>query len=305
MNFSRPEVKVWFVATLCFPEARHSRRERSCSGVEERSEIIVFLLCMSVAMVFSLPRTSPIRRETGAYDPGDDDPDDRDRGGIAYGKWQQQHSHRISAAFPVETRNVCQYSPLPMGFTYHHLNDPELRERMLELWRVENRELVSSGLRQDCYGADLIDAGWQAWDNVMPEALANHDDDWLVDQMLDPTFWRSHRPRKLKSGGYSQSRVNPSWASKLLCLGEFNIAYVRGLSEVLLSRGEKECVVYRADAAAEPRCECTAWEEQRFPLEDIVNGHRARYWPPNSFNPGAFSVPSGFNCHHSIRAAGL
>lgn len=113
---------------------------------------------------------------------------------------------------------------------------------MLELWRVENEELVSSGLRQDCYGADLVDAGWQAWDNVMPEALANHDDDWLVDQMLDPSFWRSHRPRKLKSGGYSQSRVSPSWASKLLCLGEFNIAYVRGLSEVLLSRGEKECV---------------------------------------------------------------
>lgn len=190
-----------------------------------------------------------------------------------------------------------------MSFTYHHLDDRDVRAAMVDCWRAENDDLVASGLRSDCYGADLVEVGWREWETAMPEALANRDDDWLVEQMLDPSFWRSHRPRKLKSGGYSQSRVSPSWASKLLCLGEFNIAYVRGLSEVLLGRGETECIVYRASDAAEPRCECTAWEERRFPLQNIANGHRARYWPLESCDPSAFSVPSGFNCHHSIRAA--
>jgi hypothetical protein len=103
--------------------------------------------------------------------------------------------------------------------------------------------------------------------------------------------------------GYKPPRVNVQWATNLLCLGEFNIAYVRGLAEVLVEREETECVVYRAQDASEPRCECTDWEGQSFALRDVIEGHRARYWPPESADESAFSVPSGFNCHHSIRSA--
>lgn len=125
-----------------------------------------------------------------------------------------------------------------MGFQYHHLDDPGVREEMLCLWREENEVLIADGNRAECYGADLIERGWDRWNEAMPDAIANHDDDWLWDQMHDPTLWRSRRPRRLKGGGYSQMRVNLKWACDLLCLGEFNIAYVRGVAHVLEAGGE-------------------------------------------------------------------
>ena len=175
---------------------------------------------------------------------------------------------------------------------------------MLRLWREEDGTLIGEDNRAECYGADLIGPGWDRWAEVMPDALESQDDDWLWDQMHDPSLWRSHRPRRLKSGGYSQMRVNLRWACDLLCLGEFNIAYVRGLAHALEAQGESECLVYRAHGAGEPRCECTGWEGQAFLLRDVIDGHRARYWPPGAGRPDVFSVPSGFNCHHSIRRVG-
>lgn len=189
-----------------------------------------------------------------------------------------------------------------MAFTYHHLDEPDVRAAMVEFWTTENDTLLASGRRAECYGADLIEPGWAAWEEAMPAALAEHDDEWLLAQMLDPSYWRANRPPTRP--GYKPPRVNVQWAANLLCLGEFNIAYVRGLAEVLIARGETECVVYRAEGASEPRCECTAWEGQSFALRDVIDGHRARYWPPEAGSETAFSVPSGFNCHHSIRAVG-
>lgn len=189
-----------------------------------------------------------------------------------------------------------------MGFTYHHLNDPDVREAMSRLWSAENETLLASGRRSECYGADLIEAGWAAWEDAMPEALAEQDDDWLVEVMLDPTYWRGNRPPS--KPGYKPPRVNVKWAANMLCRGEFNIAYIHGLSATLLERGEAECVVYRADSAYVPRGECSEWEGQRFATQAVLDGHRIRYWPPESADPDALSIPSGFNCHHSIRASG-
>jgi len=187
-----------------------------------------------------------------------------------------------------------------MAFTYHHLDDAEVRAAMVELWAAENEELLASGRRPECYGADLLEAGWEEWERAMPVALGDRDDDWLVEQMLEPGFWRATRPRRLKSGGFSEQRVNLQFTANLICRGEFNIAYVRGLASTLLARGETEFVVYRADPAYEPRPECLAMEGHSFPLEDVLEGHRARYWPPESADLDAFSVPAGFGCHHSI-----
>lgn len=188
-----------------------------------------------------------------------------------------------------------------MGFQYHHLDDPDVRTEMVTLWAEEDRMLVAGDRRRDCYGKDLVEAGWAAWQVVMPEALAAQDEEWLIERMLDPGYWRE--TRSPKKPGHKPSKVSPKWASKMLCANEFNIAYVRGLATALLARGETECVVYRADIASDPRCECTEWEGGRFPLQQVLDGHRARYWPDDS-NPGAFSVPSGVNCHHSIHALG-
>jgi hypothetical protein len=37
--------------------------------------------------------------------------------------------------------------------------------------------------RTECFGKALTQAGWDAFGAVTPEALAEHDDDWLYDQM--------------------------------------------------------------------------------------------------------------------------
>jgi hypothetical protein len=187
-----------------------------------------------------------------------------------------------------------------MAFTYHHLDEPDVRTAMVELWNLENEQLLISGRRPECYGADLLEPSWVEWERAMPAALGERDDDWLVEQMSEPAFWRPTRPRHLQSGGFSTQRVNLGFIANLICRGEFNTAYVRGLVIALLERGETECVVYRANEAYQPRPECLAMEGRSFPLQDVLDGHRARYWPPENARPDALSVPTGFGCHHSI-----
>jgi hypothetical protein len=175
---------------------------------------------------------------------------------------------------------------------------------MVFAWREEFAELTSGYPRGQCYGKQLTEDGWVAFERAMPEALGEHDDDWLTQQMRDPAYWLSAYPRRKPSGGMTMVNYNKQDALQRLCLGEFNIAYIRGLARALLARGETDCTVYRAGPALEPRSECTAWEGQRLPLTQVLAGHRIRYHPP----PGdrlAWSVPTGPNCHHSIAAVGV
>ncbi|NRQ49200.1 hypothetical protein [Aeromicrobium stalagmiti] len=166
---------------------------------------------------------------------------------------------------------------------------------MKSLWLDELAEFESHWTVDACYGKQLTEAGWNAFKVVMPQALEAHDDEWLRSQMTDSSFWDPHLLRQGKLVEY-----NKPDAIQKLTLGEFNIAYIRGVATVLQSRGADMCMVYRADEAYVPRSECSAWEDQEIPVCDVLAGHRVRYHPP----PGdrrAFSVPSGPNCHHSIR----
>lgn len=192
-----------------------------------------------------------------------------------------------------------------MGFHYHHIEDQDVRRAMAELWSGEWQDMQSSGHPRDCYGKQLTDEGWEGYGRAMPVALAERDDDWLVAEMADPAFWMPKYPRRKPKGGVTMVDYNKRDALERLCFGEFNIAYIRGLATILLARGETECIVYRANAAYQPRGECSVWEGERFPLQDVIDGHRIRYWPLGQGKPGEFSVPSGPNCHHSIHALGV
>lgn len=183
-----------------------------------------------------------------------------------------------------------------MGLNYHHLGDREVRVTMKSLWLDELADLENNWTVDACYGKQLTPAGWDAFRVAMPLALEAHDDGWLQSQMSDPQCWEPNLLRRGKPVGY-----NKADAIQKLTLGEFNIAYIRGLATVLKARGQESCLIYRADDAYSPRSECSAWEDREFPVDDVLAGHRVRYHPP----PGdrrAFSVPSGPNCHHSIRA---
>ncbi|HEX6652195.1 MAG TPA: hypothetical protein VF072_05590 [Thermoleophilaceae bacterium] len=182
-----------------------------------------------------------------------------------------------------------------------HLHEPDVRAQMQSGWFEEREELIRTHSREACYGQQLSPLGWQVYDRAMPEALQHFDAEWLVRRMSTPQYWLSHYRRRRRYGGHATVRINPLNASRVLCEGEFNTAYVRGLARALLRRGESECIVYRAGPALEPRSECTSWEGLRFPLQQVIDGHRARYHPPPG-NPSAWSIPTGPNCHHSIRA---
>lgn len=189
---------------------------------------------------------------------------------------------------------------LHVGFDYWHLDDLEVREEMVRLWKAERDDLSTNWSRDQCYGKQLSDAGWLAFPKSMVAALAERDDAWLMQEMSPAEFWMPKSPRRTKTG-VIMVNYNKADALERLCFGEFNIAYIHGLATVLIARGDTECLVYRANPAYDPRGECSAWEGQTFPLADVLAGHRARYHPP----PGdlnAWSIPTGPNCHHSIRA---
>ena len=189
-----------------------------------------------------------------------------------------------------------------MGLRYFHLDDPDVRAAMTAHWSSEWEALTDLPNRADCFGKALTDAGWEAYGIAMPLALAERDDDWLLLQMDERHYWQERLPRRGRGGvGWTTYAVNRDEHLRRLCFGEFNVAYIRGLAYALLERGETQALVYRAGDAAEPRAECTRWEGSTVPLDQVIAGHRARYWPPPG-DPSAWSLPTGVNCHHSIRA---
>ncbi len=190
-----------------------------------------------------------------------------------------------------------------MGFEYHHLDEADVRATMGACWQEEWATLGAiSGPMRPC-GKQLTAVGWDAFAVAMPEALTEQDDEWLRERMSDLAYWDTHLARKTKKG-ITLVDYNKADAIRRLCFGEFNIAYIRGLATALVGRGEKDCVVYRADSAYVPRGECSEWEGKQFSLRDVINGHRVRYWPPSEADRSIFSIPSGPNCHHSIKAVG-
>jgi hypothetical protein len=185
------------------------------------------------------------------------------------------------------------------GLKYHHLDEVEVRDAMLAAWEEERRDLVASGHERDCYGKDLNDAGWDAFLIAMPEALKGQTDVWLAVQMDVPGFWQ---PQRWDKRGRWVTYNKPQ-ALEILCAGEFNIAYIRGLALTLLAEDVADCEIYRAGNAVEKRRECSEWEGRAFPVQQVLDGHRARYWPPPG-DRSAWSLPTGVGCHHSICRVG-
>jgi hypothetical protein len=124
------------------------------------------------------------------------------------------------------------------------------------------------------------------------EAIEHHDEEWLEQQLLDPANWA-----ETQGGG---AVVNPAHAAARLSLTEFNTWYTTGFAARLLAEGVVECQTYRAELPdIALSASCTAHEGAIFPVQDVYDGHRAKYWP--TFDKDAFSIPFGPSCHHTIR----
>lgn len=132
----------------------------------------------------------------------------------------------------------------------------------------------------------------------MEDAIENGNENTLAASLSNGIYWNQYETRRRKDTTY-QAEIDPIVAAKVLALTEFNTWYVRGLAKRLMEEGQKECEIYRAESADQPRCECSRYEGKKLELQKIYDGHRAKYHPVPNY--GAFSIPSGPSCHHTIR----
>ena len=119
--------------------------------------------------------------------------------------------------------------------------------------------------------------------------------------MGNEAYWQAYQVRRKPKGGYTEVDYNREDALLRLTVGEFNTAYVRGFGSAFLDRSETHGIVYRAGEAAEPRTEyCSGLEDSEVELEQLLLDHRGNYWPTRRAD--ARPIPSGPNCHHSVRS---
>ena len=171
--------------------------------------------------------------------------------------------------------------------------DDKTRKAMLQEFDAEED-------RPDPYRSPrLSPAGRAGFSSVVREALSSGNETSLAAGLARQEYWNPVETY-VRSGTSRSRRVNFESAAKMLAITEFNAWYVRGLARRLLNEGVGVCEVYRAESAREPRGECLEHEGQTHSVQEIYDGHRARYWPSPG-NPSALSIPVGPNCHHTIR----
>ena len=144
----------------------------------------------------------------------------------------------------------------------------------------------------DPYRSDRLSAdGKEAFPELMAQAINNGDESTLTRSLLCANFWEP---------GYPSGRPVPMHHySEQLARSEFNTWYVAGLAARLTHEGETHCQVYRAVNPGSNPEPCPA-HDGTYTLVEIIDGHRARYWP----RPGdqsRFSIPATPGCHHTIR----
>ncbi|HUX01107.1 MAG TPA: hypothetical protein VMY35_09035 [Phycisphaerae bacterium] len=140
--------------------------------------------------------------------------------------------------------------------------------------------------------------GRDAFPDLMRKAIQSGNEESLTADLAKPDYWHPTETYE-RDGVVRERRRNIRQASERLALTEFNTWYVRGFAKRLMEEGVTRCQAYRAAQPKWEPAECSVHEGQIFQVEQIYNGHRARYWPTD--NPNAVSIPFGPGCHHTIR----
>ena len=148
------------------------------------------------------------------------------------------------------------------------------------------------------FGKGLSAAGRAAFPGLMRAAINGGNEETLGIALRRPGLWNQTETYE-RNGVVRERRINVRQTSERLALTEFNTWYVRGLARRLMDEGEEHCQAYRASQPKWEPADCAAHENQVFSVQEIYEGHRARYWPVA--DASAVSIPFGPNCHHTIR----
>lgn len=179
-----------------------------------------------------------------------------------------------------------------MGMHFEEL-DETTRRYML-------REFEAEQSAQPYVPKSLSVDGIARFPDLMRDAIASGNEETLCAALSNPALFNPQESYRTKDGQIRERRVNLNQAAGRLSLTEFNTWYVRGLACRLRDDGESECEVYRG---AEPKwapATCSEHEGKVCSVQDILDGHRACYWPEPG-DPESFSIPAGPGCHHTIR----
>ena len=168
----------------------------------------------------------------------------------------------------------------------------------LEHVREDMLQELESDLSQDTLyiSPRLSEAGTSQYPDLLREAIARHDEDWLAGEIRSRHLLRTHEIRHTKRG---QVRAKvPVTAPETLAEGEFNRFYVRGVCCSSLAGGETEVEVYRAKPVSDPRPESQRKVGSRVAAESLLSDLRT--------HPGvdtALGIPAGPNSGLSVRRA--
>jgi hypothetical protein len=175
-----------------------------------------------------------------------------------------------------------------MPLNYSHLDD---RTRSLMIDEID-KEIAAGSL----YLSDnLSDQGRSKYPDLL-RAAAHHGSDATLAKELLGCLNSHEKPRRLKSGGFSQPPVMRSNAHEMLAEGEFNRFYMRALCRRVIEDGIGSVVVYRAKEVSNPRSSSEEMLGRHMPPERLLEDLRT--------HPGvdtALGLPPGPNSGLCIR----
>ena len=173
---------------------------------------------------------------------------------------------------------------------------PVVRALMISEFRAEQTSKICAPYRPKV----LTALGESVFCSIMEEHLGNGSEASLALALSPSPYWVERGVRNTKNGPVPYFMPGHQRA-KVFALTDFNSWYVRALCKQMMDEEVELCEVYRAQPAYEPRGECALLEGRKLQVRELYNGHRARYYPESVANPAALSIPTGPNCHHSIR----
>ncbi len=169
--------------------------------------------------------------------------------------------------------------------------DSEIRELML----AEAADDIRSG--RLFISPRLTAAGAREYPEILLDAIRQHDDDWMTDELARRGLIKQFEERRKANGGASIVKV-PHTASQTIAEGEFNRYYIRAICISTMSQGLDFVEVYRAKQVQIPRPESQRRIGAQIHAQSLLADLRA-----NSGVETALGVPGGPNSGLSVRSA--
>lgn len=160
-----------------------------------------------------------------------------------------------------------------MGLNQKDLN-PEIRQLMIQEMDHDDKNLYES--------TNLNAQGRVAWCQLLKDAIANHSDDWLANELVRQRLLNSHYLRQGKPVAM------PKDAHTKLAEGEFNRFFMRGICMKAIQLGAPAVVGYRARASLNSRPESIAIVGKKFAPQELLDRLRSTIGTDTPFGyPGS------------------